>query len=246
MKEITNQKKKKGTLILVPTPLNEDDLLGQSTFHLLQKKAIQLLAGDDILFCGEDPKPSRQRWSKWGLPREILPQLLFFNENDKGEVLDLLKTKLQKGAEVYLFSDGGMPAFCDPGKNLVTFAHQNQIKVSATTCDNSVILAMSLSGWGDAFTFLAFPPREEKERIIFLKNCLKHTLPVVLLDTPYRLGRLLSELLQLCAGTKRKIFLALDLNLQNEELILTEINQMTSDFITSLGKREFVLVIGPA
>jgi 16S rRNA (cytidine1402-2'-O)-methyltransferase len=64
---------------------------------------------------------------------------------------------------------------------------------------------------------------------------------VVVMDTPYRLERLLQEINEVCP--KREIFLGLDLNLAQEECLRGNASMLLS--VIKEFKREFILILSP-
>ncbi|MEI8347524.1 MAG: SAM-dependent methyltransferase, partial [Pseudomonadota bacterium] len=150
---------------------------------------------------------------------------------------------LQEGHNVYLLSDGGLPAFCDPGWELVDLCHQKGIKVTATPFASSVALSWALSGFPPGpFYFQGFPPAKSEERKDTLKKLLAMPSPVILMDTPYRLTALLEDL-KLLLPAQRIIFLGLDLGTKEEQLYR---GPSAGALELCRGKkREFVLILGP-
>lgn len=230
----------KGQLTLIPTPIDEQNPLEQSAYELLLKAATQNL--DKSIFVIEELKAGRRRWLRWKLPREVVEQFVLYNEHTKEEAVETLLGHLKAGKNVYLMSDGGLPAFCDPGQLLVDQCHLRGIKVTSTPFSNSVALAWALSGFGgDRFFFAAFPPTKGEQRETALKELIQRKEGVILMDTPYRLKRLLEEMERMALG--REIFVALDLNQSNEELIRGKAGHILSQL--QEFKREFVLVLSP-
>ncbi|MBC7539509.1 MAG: SAM-dependent methyltransferase [Bacteriovorax sp.] len=234
--------KNSGTLTLIPTPLSEGGELEPVAARLLTSAALE----DSLnsIFVIEDLKPGRRRWLQFKLPRETVDHFVLYNEHTAGTVARELLSSLQSGKNVFLMSDGGLPAFYDPGVELVKMCHQNHIKVTSTPFCNSVVLALALSGFSHKkFWFEGFLPLEATERNIVLKKMLvqKHT--SILMDTPYRMKRVLEELVECWSSntTSKKIFVAMDLNSETEELCLGSPRELLSA-ITDF-KREFVLVI---
>ena len=229
-----------GILTLIPTPIAENVPLESVAFSLLERAAN--LERDRSVFVIEDLKPGRKRWLSFKLPREIVEEFRLYNEHTTKEIVNELLAELKLGKNVYLMSDGGLPAFYDPGVELVNFCHLNKIKVTATPFPNSVALALALSGFThQKFWFEGFLPLESDERIKTLKNIysMKHT--VILMDTPYRLKRVLEECAEIHAKSGKRLFLAMDLGSENEECLRgTPVELLSS--ITEL-RREFVLVI---
>lgn len=226
-----------GTLTLIPTPLNEELNLEPYALDLLKEASSDPL---HHVICVEELKPARRRWIKWGLPREMIDSFIAYNEHSSGELNEKLIGELKKGKNIYLMSDGGLPALMDPGQSLVHLCHTQNIKVTATAFANSIILALALSGMShQQFLFLGFPPQKTNERTSFLKNALNQNKTVILMDTPYRLKKLLEEINEI--SPQKSLFLALNLNCNDEQ---THFGR-ASDILKNLHhqKAEFILVI---
>lgn len=236
--------KKSGTLTLIPTPLSEAGQLEPVAFDLLNTAATSETEKENSIFVIEDLKPGRRRWLQFKLPRESIESFVLYNEHTASVVSKELLSQLKSGKNVFLMSDGGLPAFYDPGVELVKMCHQNNIRVTSTPFFNSVVLALALSGFSHKkFWFEGFLPMDGAERLLVLKKLLTQKHPSILMDTPYRLKRVLEELLESWSSnsTSKKIFVAMDLNTETEELRLgtpKELLLVIKDF-----KREFVLVI---
>jgi 16S rRNA (cytidine1402-2'-O)-methyltransferase len=234
--------KMSGTLTLIPTPLSETGELEPRAFALLNMAATE--ENENSLFVIEDLKPGRRRWLQFKLPRECIESFVLYNEHTAGVVAKELLGHLQSGKNVFLMSDGGLPAFYDPGIELVKLCHQNHIRVTSTPFFNSVVLALALSGFNHKkFWFEGFLPLDGNERISVLKNLLAQKYTSILMDTPYRLKRVLEELVESWGSNpaSRKIFLAMDLNCETEELRLGSPKELLNS-LTNF-KREFVLII---
>jgi 16S rRNA (cytidine1402-2'-O)-methyltransferase len=227
------------SLVLIPTPLQDDLPLESVARELLKENALK----DNVVLLVEEHKVARQRWLKWGLPREAIEKFILFNEHTQKEAMPEVLKKLKAGSDVYLLSDCGLPAFCDPGQVLVDACHKQRIKVTSTPFPNSIALAVSLSGFShDTFVFSGFVPVKEPERTQWMKKEFKRPETLVWMETPYRLKKLLEEVAVL--ETKRDIFLALDLGSPSEELLRGKAPELARQ-IPEKDKREFVLLIGP-
>ncbi|MFL5786142.1 MAG: SAM-dependent methyltransferase [Bacteriovoracaceae bacterium] len=227
------------SLVLVPTPLQDDLPLESVALELLKVNALK----ENVVLLVEEHKVARQRWLKWGLPREAIEKFILFNEHTQKETMSDVLKKLKAGSDVYLLSDCGLPAFCDPGQVLVDACHKQRIKVTSTPFPNSIALSVSLSGFShDTFVFSGFVPVKEPERTQWMKKEFKRPETLVWMETPYRLKKLLEEVAVL--ETKRDIFLALDLGSPSEELLRGKAPELARQ-IPDKEKREFVLLIGP-
>jgi len=231
---------KKGLLCLVPTPLTEIGVLEPVAFSLLEFAALS--NKEESLFVIEDLKTGRKHWLGFGLPRESIESFVLYNEHTAKEVAPMLLKEIQQGRKVFLMSDGGMPAFYDPGIELVSLCHQHHLEVTSTPFANSVILALAMSGFSHKkFWFEGFLPMDSLERKNVLTLLLKQKHTSILMDTPYRLKRVLEEFPEVFGSSKKKIFLACDLGSENQELLTgspVELLSALKDF-----KREFVLVL---
>ena len=229
-----------GKLVLVPTPIHESLPLEPVALSLLQADALK----ENTIIAMEEHKVGRQRWLKWGLPRESIEAFVLFNEHTSDKEIPELMKKLKAGFTVYLMSDGGLPAFCDPGQKLIEACHKQRIKVTSTPFPNSIALAVSLSGFAhDTFYFAGFIPLKSPEREQAFKRLSQSKEMSILMDTPYRLGKVLSELKE-HLPPHREIFLASDLNAPEELLLRGSVDSVIKSLNPS-EKREFILLIAP-
>jgi 16S rRNA (cytidine1402-2'-O)-methyltransferase len=227
-------------LILVPTPISDDLPLEPVALELLKTDALK----EEVILLVEEHKVARQRWLKWGLPREAIEKFQLYNEHTSEKMKDEVMKLLKSGKKVYLMSDCGLPAFCDPGQNLVDLCHKQRIKVTSTPFPNSIALAIALSGFSHArFLFSGFVPVKEPDRENWIKSELKRPETMVWMETPYRLKKLLEDLVK--AGTKREVFLGMDLGHSSEKLIRGPAGHILKQ-LQEGEKREFVLVISPS
>ena len=224
----------KGCLTLVPTPIDDENPLEQTAFKLLKETVEK---GDIIAV--EEAKTCRRRWLNWGLPREAIQDFVLYNEHTRSDQAANLIKELSGGKNVFLLSDCGLPAFCDPGRILVSLCHESSIKVTATPFPNSISLAMALSGFNhDRFIFEGFIPARGSDRAKVLKRILSQKEVSIIMDTPYRLQTLLKEMKAI--NSAREVFLGIDLNSSTEELVRARLGEAKIPD----GKREFVLVVG--
>ena len=231
--------KLKGKLILVPTPIDEESPLEQVAFQRI-KEAYENKK-EKTIFAIEDLKAGRRRWIRWGLSRDIVNDFTLYNEHTYEKESTFLLGQLKSGFDVFLMSDGGLPAFCDPGRKIVDLCHKSQIQVTSTPFPHSISLALALSGFSHkSFWFEGFLPSKKELREKRWKELLQNEATLVLMDTPYRLVKTLEEI-KTFLKRKRDIFLALDLNSETEELLRGNPNQLAKKLKGK--KREFVLIV---
>jgi 16S rRNA (cytidine1402-2'-O)-methyltransferase len=202
-----------GKLILVPTPIDDQNLLDTKA----KETILRACENPQNIFCVEEEREGRRRWLRFGLPREKVQDLLCYNEHTAENLNSDLIKKLKAGSDVYLMSDAGLPAFCDPGQELVNLCHENKIAVDATPFSNSLLLAIMLSGFkAEPFYFQGFLPKEDAPRLQTLKELLSKKHLVAMMETPYRYKKLLSELMSL--NCSRLVFIGIDLNMESQLL----------------------------
>jgi 16S rRNA (cytidine1402-2'-O)-methyltransferase len=226
-------------LVLIPTPIEESLPLEPVALEVLKDAA----ATPSTLILVEELKAGRIRWLRWGLPRETIDRFIAYNEHTESELFSKISSELRGKNRAVLLSDGGLPAFCDPGQRLVDACHTAGIKVTSTPFPNSIALAIALSGFDHrTFHFAGFPPAQSEERkraLDQLHTSQKSTL--ILMDTPYRLKALLQAISE-SSFKSRRIFLATGLNSSNEQLFRGKPVEILSQ-LKDLEKAEFVIVI---
>lgn len=232
----------KGKLTLVPTPLIDRGPMDCRAQEILMKAVSD--SPQKVLILVEEAKQGRRRWIDWGLPRQWVDQFVLFNEHTQEQLLSELISKLLSGLDLYLMSDGGMPAFCDPGQELVKACHQHGIRVTSTPFDHSVILSLALSGLPHKrFLFDGELPREQTQRKERLRQLWMIHETVVLLDAPYRLGKLLSDLAFLSQSQgPRQVAVVRNLGYPDEEVLVGFLDQIQTK-IDLNEKKEFIVVI---
>ncbi|MBL7665661.1 MAG: SAM-dependent methyltransferase [Bacteriovoracaceae bacterium] len=220
----------KAKLTLIPTPIDEVTPLEATAKNILSEN------WSKALIVVEEAKVARQRWLRWGLPREAIEKFVLYNEHHTAEDINHIIKALKSGQEAYLMSDCGLPAFCDPGYDLINRCHDENIPVTSTPFPNSIVLALALSGFNhQEFFFAGFIPHEDRAQK--LKKHFERKETFILMDTPYRLDKLMEEIAQL--KTKRRLFLAMDLNTPEEKCVRGKIETLKKTW----GKREFILVV---
>ncbi len=145
------------------------------------------------------------------------------------------------GKNMALISDCGTPVFSDPGKQLLKLMAEMRIKVVPIPGASSLMTALSLCPFDmETFTFLGFlPPKTEQRSAVLQKHKISDS-PIILMDTPYRLTKLLDEVSK-TFGHQQQIFLALDLTLPSEAAYLGTVQDVAAQ--VQGRKAEFILIL---
>lgn len=173
-------------------------------------------------------------------------KLIEFSEhtNKSKEIYEIVE-KILNCKIATLISDCGTPILEDPGKILLEYCYSNNIKVKPIPGVSSITAAiMSLPFNFKEFYYAGLLSRDDKERerkLIYLK---KLNIPIIILDTPYRMNKVLNAIKKVYSKNKI-IGLCLDLTTDKEEIIIDEIVNIYERFNKSedKNKREFIIVI---
>ena len=220
----------KSTLYITPTPIgNYEDI----TF-----RALRILKEVDFIIC-EELKPARRLLAYY----EIKKELFSVNEHNEKENTQEIINKLLEGKTAALISDAGTPLFSDPGHFLVNQCIANKIKVVPLPGANSLIPALISSGL-DFEKFYHFgwlsPKKEIRNRE--LQNLKKRKELIVIMETPYRLKRLLSDIKK-HFGESTYIVLAYKLTMKEETIFRGQVKKVLNTVEQENLKGEFVLLI---
>jgi len=222
-------KMKSGKLFIVATPIGN--------YQDITLRALDVLRTADAVIC-EELRLGSTLLKKTGISNKPLLPLNEHNEDEQtGEIL----LRLHKGEILALISDCGTPGFEDPGARVVQEALQQGIQVVPLPGPSSLMAALSISPIPlKEFLFAGFLPRKDAERISKLKHLQALKTHLVLMDTPYRLGKLLEEV-ESVFGKYRQATLALDVSLPGELILYANLSEIRQR--VQARKGEFVLIV---
>jgi 16S rRNA (cytidine1402-2'-O)-methyltransferase len=202
-------------------------------------RAVEILREVDFVIC-EEFKEARRLFARLGFsPKELVS----LNEHNEKENAPEYISAMKKGKNAALISDGGTPVFSDPGNYLINLAYRNGIDVVPLPGANSVIAALSVSGFNlNSFYFAGWLPTKKDARKKRLQEISSIKELIILMETPYRLRKLVSE----CArtfGGKRQAVLAYNLTLPDEKIFRDNLQRIAKLSEEKKLKGEFVLII---
>ncbi|MCR2807183.1 16S rRNA (cytidine(1402)-2'-O)-methyltransferase [Paenibacillus soyae] len=221
-----------GTLYLVATPIgNLEDMT---------MRAIRVLREADLI-AAEDTRQTRKLLTHF----EIHTRLVSYHEHNKSASGPELIRLLLEGQSIALVSDAGLPAISDPGADLVAEAAEQGIAVVPIPGANAALSALIMSGLPtERFLFAGFPPREKKTLGKWLKDLAKERATLIMYESPHRLGKTLSAMLE--AFGDRRIAVIRELTKKHEEAIRGLISECIGWFEEHSPLGEFCLVIDGA
>jgi len=200
-------------------------------------RALEVLSQADAVIC-EEFRQGSTLLKKLGIQAK---DLVVLNEHNEQETVPLLIQRLIKGEALALISDCGTPVFSDPGYHLVKGASEFEIKVIPLPGASSLMAALSILDFKlEQFYFAGFLSPKKELRKKELEKLKSYHLPVILMDTPYRLGSLLEEIRSVFGGNQR-MTLACDISLPSENIL----RGTTNEILNQIGNRksEFILIL---
>lgn len=216
-------------LTLVATPIGNDQDISYRSLALLKDVHVIVL---------EEFKESTRFLRAHGITGKTYEQL---NEHSKPEDLKRL-TDLCETQDVALITDCGTPGFCDPGADLVRECRKRRIPVRTFPGASSLMGLLSLSSERlDQFVFRGFLPAENEARRKAWMDLQKESRAIVLMDTPYRFQKMLSETQEFFGD--RRILLTLDLTQESEKILEGSPAQVLKSELPT--KAEFMLLVYP-
>lgn len=222
-------------LYLVATPIGSIDEISQ--------RALDILSRCENIICESTKEASTF------LKAHNIAQRKFHVLNEHSQASDLLPlVTLCEQHDVALVSDSGTPGFCDPGADLVALCRRKNIPVRSILGCSALMGLLSLSSVKlTQFVFVGFLAAETEKRKTELKNLQRENRAMVLMDTPYRQMKLLTEISE--AFPQRRLLLTQNLSQETEMTyegraadILVQIQQQQVQQL----KAEFMILIYPA
>lgn len=225
----TPEKKLHPGLYVVSTPIGHPDDI--------TLRAINVLKSADVLVCEEYRNGSRLL-KKLNIENK---EIVTLNEHNEAEQIDALLLKVVNGASLALVSDCGTPLFSDPGHRLVAVISEAGYRVIPVPGVSSIMAAIAATpAHLKQFYFAGFLSRVENERIAELKRLNGLRVPIVLMDTPYRLTALLKAVVS-TFGKNRTVTLAMNLTQKDETILTGTAQNLLKKFENK--KAEFILII---
>ncbi|MCB0414027.1 MAG: methyltransferase [Bdellovibrionales bacterium] len=221
------------SLTIVATPIGDPEDISLRALRLLK---------DADLIIGEEQKILNSFLRQWDI---VNKKIQFLNEHstrdDLAELLRFCET-----SKVVLVSDCGTPGFCDPGSDLVDLCRQKKIVVNSAPGASSLMVFLSLCGLKlTQFHFEGFLPANRELREERVKELKNMDIPIVLMDTPYRLMKILGLLKE--HFFKWNVRLGANLTQENEYFLVGDTKTVLSEIeLQGLPqKAEFILMIIP-
>jgi 16S rRNA (cytidine1402-2'-O)-methyltransferase len=217
-------------LYIVSTPIgNYDDIT---------LRALKILEEVDIIIC-EEFKPTRRLLAHYGINKELFS----LNEHNESESASEVITEITSGKSAALISDAGTPLFSDPGTILVKQAIERNIKIIPIPGASSLLASLVGSGFelNNFYYYGWLSPKKEIRRSQLQKLKSVNEL-VILMETPYRLQALLSDIKK-SFGNNQFVVVAFKLTQNGETFFRGTVSSVIESTSKEKIKGEFVLLL---
>ncbi len=221
-----------GTLYLVATPIgNMEDIT---------LRAIRTLRECDLV-AAEDTRYTGILLKRLGLVKKQISTHKFNEAKRSSEIV----SRLKEGETIALVSDAGSPGISDPGQRIVEAALSADLRVESVPGACALIAALTLSGLSaDEFHFCGFLPVKSGKRASRLSALLKLPGTLVLYESPYRILKLLNELIETVPN--RMLVIARELTKKFEQIHRGTATEILSLYSNKKPKGEFVVLVDSA
>lgn len=222
-----------GRLYLVATPIGN---LGDITY-----RAVEILRSAALIAC-EDTRHTRKLLTHIG----VATRTISCNGHNDARCVPAVLQVLEDSTDACYVSDAGTPGISDPGASLVRAVRTAGFPVVPIPGPSAVTALLSVSGVaGRGWLFEGFLPPKGRKRLTRLEALATRGEPVVLYESPHRIGKLAAELVE--AMAEWNVVVGRELTKIHEQVVATTIRdfsvQIEEKSIPPLG--EFTILVWP-
>ncbi|MBO7234244.1 MAG: 16S rRNA (cytidine(1402)-2'-O)-methyltransferase [Paludibacteraceae bacterium] len=216
-------------LYVVPTPVGN---LEDMTY-----RAIRVLKEADLILA-EDTRTSGVLLKHFEIKT---PQQSHHKFNEHQTSMNVVN-RIKAGQTIALISDAGTPAISDPGFFLVRTCVENEIEVECLPGATAFVPALVCSGLpNDRFCFEGFLP-QKKGRQSRIKALAEEKRTMIFYESPYRLVRLLGELIEVF-GQERRVTVSREISKIHEETKRGTLEEVKAYYTEHTPKGEIVVCL---
>ncbi len=235
----------KATLYVLPNVLSPDNL------ETLSLEALEIMEHLQY-FAVENAKTTRRALRSFGIDTDF-STCSFFTIHHKMKAVELAQEyqlaldALEQGHDVGIMTDAGMAGIADPGAELISLAHQQDIVVKPIVGPSSIILALAASGLnGQQFTFHGYLPIEERSKKQAIqeleREVIRTSASQIFMETPYRNMSLFQSVLDYCRPSS---LLCVASNITSpDEYIKTKSIENWKQQKVNLNKKPTIFILG--
>lgn len=233
-----------GRLILFPVPIGAEDVEAS-----LPAYNLQLLNGCHT-FIVEELRTARRFLKHVGYQQSIDETTFhILNEHTKPAEIGHYLDPIDKGEDVGLLSEAGLPCVADPGALVTRMAQSKCVEIVPLVGPSSLMLALMASGLnGQQFAFLGYLPVDRHQRAAAIRSIEQTAIRTgqtqIFIEAPYRNNQMLEALSDTC-HPETLICVACDLTLASQTVrTLTAAQWRKQRQNINLHKRNTVFLVG--
>ena len=233
-----------GRLILFPVPIGAEDVEAS-----LPAYNLQLLNGCHT-FIVEELRTARRFLKHVGYQQSIDETTFhILNEHTEPAEIGHYLDPIDKGEDVGLLSEAGLPCVADPGALVTRMAQSKCIEIVPLVGPSSLMLALMASGLnGQQFAFLGYLPVDRHQRAAAIRSIEQTAIRTgqtqIFIEAPYRNNQMLEALSDAC-HPETLICVACDLTLASQTVrTLTAAQWRKQRQNINLHKRNTVFLVG--
>lgn len=217
------------SLYLVPTPIGN--------LKDITLRAIETLKNVDYILS-EDTRHTNTLLKAY----DIDTKQISYRDQNHTKIITYILEQMKDGKTFALVSDAGTPTISDPGYKLVQEVWAMGLQVISLPGASAILTALSASGCPtDKFTFVGFLPKSSNKKMDILKKYGGLDASMVIFESPYRLVKLLEEILD-CLGN-RYVCVASEISKVYESYTTGKIIEVLEKLKTQKIKGEYTVVI---
>ncbi len=223
-----------GTLYLVGTPIGNLEDITLRALHVLKQV--------DLIAC-EDTRHTATLLNHYGIDR---PTISYHEHNELTRAAELI-VHLERGDNIAVVSDAGMPGVSDPGYRLVALAVRHHIRVVPIPGASAFLSALVASGLAtDSFHFVGFLPAKAGARRTALEAIRDSSRTQVFYEAPHRIVETLRDIVEVLGGD-RHVVVAREVTKIHEEFLRGRAGEVLAE-LEQRGeiRGEITLLIGKA
>jgi 16S rRNA (cytidine1402-2'-O)-methyltransferase len=217
-------------LYIVSTPIGN--------YKDITLRAIDVFNNVDFIVC-EELKEARRLLAHLQIQKELIP----LNEHNEKESSQEIFLRIAEGKSAALISDCGTPLFSDPGTALVRLCADAGVDVIPVPGASSIMAALVGSGFViDKFYYAGWlsPKSDLRRKELLRLKAIKE--PIVIMETPYRLKTILTEISKVF-GSDVNMTIAFELTLPAEKYYRGKAGDLLKRVTEKNLKGEFVLIV---
>lgn len=218
-----------GKLYFVPTPIGN--------LKDITLRSLEVLKDVDII-AAEDTRHSLKLLNNFNIKKTLISYHKF-NENDRSS--ELIE-RVNKGENIAIISDAGMPGISDPGSVMIKKCIEQGVPFEVLPGASASVTAVIYSGFNtEGFIFRGFLPKENKNRKIVIEELIDRWESIIIYEAPHRLRETLTFLLN--SFGNRRISICREMTKVHEEILRFTLKEACEYYNVNEPRGEYVLVI---